>query len=246
MDRLSKEINEFKILLKNIPATCMVFFVISIVLMNILANKELVNFPWLSLDCGFAVSWISFLAMDMIVKRFGAKASIQLSLFAECINLLFSGVLFLLSLVPQNWGEFYTYGESHINSALDATIGGTWYVVLGSTTAFIISSVVNALINQAVGNRMCGDNFRSYAVRSFVSTFIGQFVDNLVFAYIVSLHFFGWTHLQCWMCALTGAVFELLCEVVFSPIGYKVSKGWARNNVGREYVDTVRTPHKFV
>lgn len=237
--RLQKELDEFQVLLRSVPATCMVFFVISICFMNLTANKELLSVSWVALDCGFTMSWISFLAMDTIVKRFGAKASIELSIFAECINLLFSGILFLLSLVPQNWGEFYTYGISEVNAALNSTIGGTWYVVLGSTTAFIVSSVVNAFVNQAIGSRIKETHFKAYALRSFVSTFIGQFVDNLLFAYIVSLHFFGWTHLQCWVCALTGAVCELLCEVIFSPVGYRASVNWEKDSVGKEYLDLV-------
>lgn len=236
MKTLSKEWNQFKVLLRCIPASCMVFFTASVILMNVLANKELVNTPWLSLDCGFSMSWISFLAMDMIVKRFGPKASIQMSIFAEAVNLMFGGIIFVLSLLPGNWGEFYTYGEPIVNSALNATIGGTWYVVIGSTTAFIVSAIVNAIVNHGIGKSVDHDNFQGYAIRSFVSTFAGQFVDNLIFAYIVSLHFFGWTHIQCWMCALTGAVFELLCEVIFSPLGYKISRHWKEQNIGEEYL----------
>lgn len=236
MVNIKKEVQGFRLLLKCIPATCMAFFVASMIGMNLLANKELLSTPYLSLDCGFTMSWISFLAMDMIVKRFGPKASIQLSIFAEMINLFFCGIFFLLSLIPGNWGEFYTYGEITINSALDATIGGTWYVVVGSTTAFIISAIMNACINHWIGCKVDHNNYKGYAIRSFVSTFIAQFIDNLVFAYIVSLHFFGWSHIQCWMCAFTGAVFELLCEVLFSPLGYRVSKKWSEDNVGEAYL----------
>lgn len=237
---LSNEWKQFKLLLRSIPAICMVFFVASLIGMNLLANKELLSISWLSLDCGFTMSWISFLAMDMIVKRFGPKASIQLSLFAEFINLLFCGIFFLLSLVPSNWGEFYTYEEPIVNTVLNSTIGGTWYVVIGSTLAFIISSIVNAISNHSIGRLIQTDNFRGYAIRSYISTFLGQFVDNLIFAYVVSLHFFGWTHIQCWMCALTGAIFELLCEIIFSPLGYKVSKNWQELGVGKEYLDLIK------
>lgn len=235
-DRIQRELEEFSVLLRTIPATCMAFFVASLVCMNIFANKELISLPWLSLDCGFAMSWISFLAMDMIVKRFGPKASIQLSIFAEAINLMFGGIFVVLTSLSGNWGEFYTYGELIVNQALDTTLGGTWYVVLGSTTAFVASAIINAVINHKIGIRLVHDNYRAYAIRSFVSTFIAQFADNLIFAYIVSLHFFGWTHIQCWMCALTGAVFELLCEVVFSPLGYRVSQSWSLYGVGSEYL----------
>ncbi|MDO4529019.1 MAG: VUT family protein, partial [Lachnospiraceae bacterium] len=82
--------------------------------------------------------------------------------------------------------------------------------------------------------------FGIFAVRSYVSTFIGQFVDNMVFALIVSHNFFGWTMTQCVVCALTGAVIELICEVIFSPIGYRISKRWEKNNVGKEYIEHIK------
>ena len=34
-----------------------------------------------------------------------------------------------------------------------------------------------------------------------------------------------------------GAVAELLCEVFLSPVGYKVVRGWERENVGAEYLE---------
>ena len=77
----------------------------------------------------------------------------------------------------------------------------------------------------------------SFAFRSYVSTGVVQFVDNLVFAIVVSHTFFGWTWVQVLMCSLTGAVAELLCEVFLSPVGYKVVRGWERENVGSEYLE---------
>lgn len=60
---------------------------------------------------------------------------------------------------------------------------------------------------------------------------------TLVFAIVVSHTFFGWTRVQVLMCSLTGAVAELLCEVFLSPVGYKVVRGWERENVGSEYLE---------
>lgn len=60
-------------------------------------------------------------------------------------------------------------------------------------------------------------------------------MDNLIFAFIVSLNFFGWSPLQCVTCALTGMVAELLFEVVFSHLGYLICKKWKKDNVGEAY-----------
>ena len=227
---------DYKVLLRSIPASTVTLFIVSVIMMNLLANKELISLPWLALDCGFAVSWVSFLCMDMVCKRFGARASIMVSVMALGANLAVSLVFWLLTLTPGMWGAYYDTGLLEVNNALNATIGGTWYVVLGSSSAMLTASVVNSLLNQAIGRLEHKNTFGAFALRSYVSTGIAQFVDNLVFAVIVSHTFFGWTWLQVLTCSLTGAVAELLCEVFLSPVGYRVVRGWERENVGELYL----------
>ena len=227
---------DYKVLLRSIPASTVTLFIVSVIMMNLLANKELISLPWLALDCGFAVSWVSFLCMDMVCKRFGARASIMVSVMALGVNLAVSLVFWLLTLTSGMWGAYYDTGLFEVNDALNATIGGTWYVVLGSSCAMLTSSVVNSLLNQAIGRLEHKNTFGAFALRSYVSTGIAQFVDNLVFAVIVSHTFFGWTWLQVLTCSLTGAAAELLCEVFLSPVGYRVVRGWERENVGELYL----------
>lgn len=238
------EVDDFKVLLRSVPSIVMALFTVSVILMNLLANKEIyTGVSWLALDCGLIVSWLSFLSMDMLTKRFGAKASVKLSITASAINLLVCGILFLVSKIPGNWAEFYTYENDIINDSLDSTIGGTWYVLFGSTVAFLVASVFNSTINAGIGKLMKRNTFATYAVRSYVSTAIGQFIDNLVFSLIVSHVFFGWTLIQCVTCSLTGCIVELLCEVIFSPLGYKVCKKWETLNVGKEYLKYIEEVH---
>ena len=85
------------------------------------------------------------------------------------------------------------------------------------------------------------DNFKSFALRSYVSTGIAQFVDNLVFALMVSYVFFGWTPLQVITCSLTGALAELLFEILLSPIGYRITRNWKKDNVGEAYLSQTAT-----
>lgn len=235
---IDSELNELKLLLQEVPASVMMLFCLATCFMNLLASKEIAfGVDWLALDCGFSLSWLIFLCMDMITKRFRAKAAIELSIIAEAVNLFMCIILFVVSKIPGNWSAYYDYNDGVVNSALNATIGGTWYVVFGSTIAFIVSAIVNAIINESIGNKLTGSSFRVFAIRSYVSTMIGQFVDNMVFALIVSHVFFGWSMTQCITCAFTGCILELLSEVIFSPLGYKVSKGWERDNVGKAYLE---------
>ena len=248
LEKIKDALKEFRLLIVSIPAPVTVFFVLSVFSMNLLANKS-INLPvsWLALDCGIIVSWFAFLAMDTVTKHFGPKAATMLSLFAIAVNLVFCLIMFLGSLIPGVWGEsFVENGGEQINVALDKTFGGTWYVLLGSTVAFIVSSVVNNFTNAGIGYafKKNPDGAAAYFMRSYVSTAIGQFADNMIFALIVSHNFFGWTILQCVTCSLTGMVVELLFEVVFSGVGYGVCRKWKRDNVGKEYFDFVESQRR--
>lgn len=241
LSKIKREIYEIKILLRSVPSTILTLFAVSVIAMNLLANKS-VNLPvdWLALDCGIIVSWVAFLSMDIITKHFGPKAATQVSIVAVLFNLMICIIFFIAGSIPGIWGESYVEGsETIINSALDHTFSGTWYVLLGSTTAFIISAVVNNFLNYLIGKLINknSDSYLVYAVRTYISTAVGQFADNLVFALIVSHIFFGWSMLQCITCSVTGMVVELLCEVIFSPIGFSVCKKWKKDNVGKEYFE---------
>ena len=228
---------EFKILLRSIPATVVTLFVVSVVCMNLLANKTLLQLDWIALDGGILISWLSFLCMDIITKHFGPKASNQVSILAVGINLLTCLIFFVASAIPSNAGDY---------SAFDGIFGGTWFILLGSTIAFLASAAVNNALNHMIGKgfRKNPDGRLAYVTRTYISTFIGQFLDNFIFSMIVFVFFapifwdgFCWTVLQCTTCALTGAIAELIMEIVFSPIGYRITKKWKSESVGKEYFE---------
>lgn len=239
MNIIKREYEDYKILLRNIPSLVVSLFIVSVIVMNLLANKELFSTKYLALDCGFTVSWVSFLCMDMICKHFGGKQAAKISLLALFINLMVCLLFKLMSLTPGMWGEFYSTGLTEVNDSLNSTFGGSWYIVLGSSTAMLVSAICNSIINTFIGKRLKKDNFVSFAIRSYISTGIAQFLDNLVFAVMVSYVFFGWTPLQVITCSLTGALAELLFEIVLSPVGYKVTKGWKAEKVGEEYIRSI-------
>ncbi len=228
---------EIKILLRSIPATVMTLFVVSVICMNLLANKTLLMLDWIALDGGILISWLSFMCMDVVTKHFGPKASNRVSILAAVINLLTCTIFFLASVIPSNAADY---------SAFDGIFGGTWFILLGSTVAFLASAVINNRLNWVIGNlfRQNPDGKLAYVTRTYLSTFIGQFVDNFIFSVIVFVFFapifwggFCWSVLQCAMCALTGAVAELIMQIIFSPIGYRITKKWKNESVGKEYFD---------
>lgn len=226
---MKKMIAEFREMLKTVPPLLLTLTVLSIVGMNLLANKSIdTGVPWLALDCGIILSWLTFLTLDVLTHCYGPRAATLFSVLALALNLFMAGVFFAASRIPGVWGESFAADGTvieNVNNALDRTFSGTWFIILGSSVAFLVSAFVNNFLNYGVGKLLkARQGFGRFALRSYVSTFIGQFVDNLVFALLVSRIFFGWSLLQCFTCALTGAVCELFFEVVFSPIGYRIAK----------------------
>ena len=235
---------ELKCLLRSVPSLTVAVFVVATIAMNLLANKS-IDLPvsFLALDCGIIVSWIIFLCMDIVTRQFGPRGATLLSVVAIVVNLGMCAIFYVGSIIPGTWGESYVDGmETVINTALDNTLGGTWYILLGSSIAFFVSALVNNFSNWYIGVHLAkkaadgSGSFGNFAARSWISTGLGQFVDNLTFALIVSRQFFGWTMVQCFMCALTGALAELLFEVIFSPAGYRICEKWRAEGVGEAYL----------
>lgn len=237
---LEREREETAVLLRCIPATVVALFAVSVICMNLLANKTLVQTDWIALDGGILISWLSFMCMDIITKYFGPKASNKIAVLAAVINLFASLIFYIASIIPSNADDY---------TALNTIFGGTWFILLGSTIAFLASAVINNFLNWRIGEafQKNPDGRLAFAARTYISTFIGQFVDNFIFAVIVFVGFapifwdgFHWTILQCTVCALTGAVAELIMEVVFSPFGYRIVNKWKRQNIGEEYLVYIR------
>ena len=242
--KIGKEISEYRILLRSIPATVVTLFVVSVISMNLLANKTLIQLDWIALDGGMLISWLSFMCMDIITKHFGPKASTSISVLAAAINLLTCLIFFVASAIPSNANDY---------TAFDSIFGGTWFILLGSTTAFLASAVINNTLNQIIGRcfKKNPDGKAAFAARTYISTFIGQFLDNFIFSLIVFVvcapifwNGFSWTVLQCAACALTGAVAELVMEVAFSPIGYRITQKWRTESVGKDYFEFIGKVNK--
>lgn len=238
---LKKSYIKMKILLRSIPATTVTLFVVSVVCMNLLANKTLLQLDWIALDGGILISWLSFMCMDIITRHFGPKASNSISVLAVVINLLTCLIFFVASIIPSNADDY---------TAFNGIFGGTWFILLGSTVAFLSSALIHNSLNWFIGLAFKKNPHgkAAFAARTYVSSFVGQFSDNFIFSVIVFVFFapifwdgFCWTILQCAMCALTGAVAEVIMQIVFSPIGYRITQKWRQENVGKEYFDLMES-----
>ena len=139
---LKKSFKESVILLREIPSPVVALFVISVIAMNILANKTLYQSEYLAIDGGILVSWLSFLAMDVVTKHFGPRASTRMSIFAVLVNLLTCLIFYIASIIQ----------TSTDYSAFNTIIGGTWFILLASTVAFISSAILNNFMKDIIKN----------------------------------------------------------------------------------------------
>lgn len=230
---------EFKMTMRSIPGIVTAVFILSVVLMNILANKSIINHEYVSVTAGIVLSWISYLCMDCVCKHFGSRAATILNAFAMVVNFLSSILVALVLMIPGTWSSALGYTDPSIqtiiNTSLDSTLSSTWYVVIGSSIAMLLGGTTNSIFNRIVGKLVSQTSYAGFLIRSAVSTAIGQLVDNLVFALFVSYVFFGWSMKQVIGCSIFGMLLELVIEVIFSPIGYRVVKKWEKDNVGAEY-----------
>ena len=223
--------------------------------MNLLATVALYNEWWIAGDMGIIVSWISFLSCDALVKRYSVKGAIKIQIAALLVALVTLGILAAGSAIENAlYAEYIAAGEYYPMLSLfswEFNVDNgmvTLWTTGASAVAFIVATIFNAIIsNKILLKFKKRTSFKAYAVAAYISTFVGQFVDNMVFAFLFT--FFAsriglWgmsplTILALVTCSLTGAVLELIFEIVFSPIGFKLAEKWREQGIGAEYIALV-------
>ena len=100
-------------LLRSVPAGVTAAFLAAVVAMNFLARYTLVSLPYLALNAGIFVSWVTFLLMDVVTRHYGARAANILSLLAVAVNLAYTLLCLVIS-------RIWSY------PALDSFVGGQW------------------------------------------------------------------------------------------------------------------------
>jgi queuosine precursor transporter len=246
-----KDWQETKVLFKGVPAIPFAMVIISFILMNILASVPLYNESWIAGDAGIMVSWIAFLFGDMFVKRYGAKGSIKIQLVAVVIALFTLSILASGSAIEN--ALWKTNALSLFSWSFNLEYGAVTLWTLGaSSVAFIVSNIFNSILSKSILKKFKKrTSFKAYAVAAYTSTFVGQFIDNFVFAMLFTFIAsrnpqmqIAWalqpvTVLAVVTCSITGGILELILEVIFSPIGFRVAERWRKEGVGSEYIALV-------
>ena len=231
---LKNDLHETKVLFRCLPAFPFAILCAALISMNFLANKGIVATNWISVDAGIIVSWVSFLAGDTLVKRFGPKAAIKINIAATGVQLIAILLLTLGATIP--WAD-----PSTAMQGFDSIFGAAIWPLAAGTGAFVLAIVFDSFLSKFLLTRFKNrTSFKAYAVASYGSTFVGQFLDNLLFALFFSVWQPWCDPSSIWLMALAGAIVELICQVIFSPVGYKVASNWRKNGIGNEYISMVK------
>ena len=220
---------------KKVPSWLISLSAVTTILMNILANKTLFSDANLfSIDCGIIVSWVMFLIMDVATQKYGGKASFAITIFDILVSLVMSGLMFVVSIIPETSVSGWFQAEE-VSVVLNNLIGNNYLIVVTSLFAFLCASVVDIALNITLAKLL--NNVRIfkdengkrtikglfiYIMRAYGSTFLSQFVDNLVFMVIAYPLLFN---MSCsissiLMGAFLVSVAELIIEFIFAPIGF--------------------------
>ena len=237
---------DWKMLLRSMPAVVVALFVVCTVTMNLAANKivwsglKIEQTYFVSITGGVFLSWAVFLIMDMVTKTFGGKAAIKLTLFGAATSTVAIIFLGVIASIPSNFP--FPGASASFDTVFGFTGNGVqpWQILISSTIAYILSGVINAAVNVLIGRlfEINPDGKAAFVARSYISTMLGQFVDNFIFtglAFGIFAHYYG--VLTITGMALLGALIELFCEIIFSPIAYRKCKKWQKEGIGREYFD---------
>lgn len=236
---LENEVKVSRVLFRNVPGVVMSLYLLSTVLMNLLASVAIVNTSWLALDAGIFVSFIGFLFADMIVKRFGAKAAIRMTVLGFLVNIGTAILFTIVAFIANASGQYYPLADY-------ATLT-QWWIIGASATAFLVSGILDAVVHHIIlkAFKRSREGIVAHAASAWGSTFLGQFVDNLLFGLLFTfpasmIGLWGMepmTLLALIGFALAGGVVELSCQVIFTPWGYRVAERWRARKVGQEYLD---------
>ena len=108
-------LSEFRYLLRNTPPLIVAMMILSVVGMNLMANKSIdTGLDWLALDCGILFSWMCFLSMDVLTRCFGPRATTLLSIVALIANWVMALLFFIASVIPGVWSESYVEGSEAV------------------------------------------------------------------------------------------------------------------------------------
>jgi uncharacterized integral membrane protein (TIGR00697 family) len=199
-------------------------FSVFLVLSNLLEVK-VVKIGWLTATAGLSVFPVSYIINDCITEVYGfqrARFVIWIGFIMNLFVVLFLQLAIALPADP-TW---------HGQAAFEIVFRNTPRILLGSFTAFICGSMVNA---QVMSKMKVMNKGKYFSLRAVLSTFFGESVDSIIFFPIA---FGGILPTKIIITLIwTQAVLKTVYEIVVLPLTIWVVK-FIKN---KEQLDTYDT-----
>jgi len=196
--------------MKDIQKYLYTVYCVGLVLMNILASKQVDIFMF-TINLGLFISPIVFIINDIQSEVFGYKSAKSMIKTGLVVNLSAAIFYFVAVNVPPS--------VNFVNQeAFQSVLGSTIRITVASITAYYIGSLINAKVMVSLKRKY--DKYLFF--RAITSTIAGQIVDNVVF---MTLAFAGILPSGAIITmVIGGTIIETLYEVIFYPVTRTVIK----------------------
>lgn len=189
-------------------STIFAFYAGGVLAQNLLAAKQFDIFGF-TVAAGILITPLVFVVQDLVAEIFGFKETKRMILTGFAVNFLFVLIASLAIVIPGSaqWTN---------QDAFQTIFGTTLRTSIASFVAYCTGSLINAKIMTVLKNKKKNSLF----FRAISSTFVGQLVDDAIFAFgafsfilplpaIISM-------------IVSGVLLETLYEVFLFPVTKKV------------------------
>ena len=206
-------------------------FCVCLIVSN-LVEAKVIDLGVITITAGMLVFPISYIINDCLVEVYGFRKARLVIWLGFAMNLIFTLFLMLAVALPE--------GINPDNqAAMERVFGYVPRVLLGSFTAFICGSLVNAYVMSKMKRRSKG---RHFSYRAILSTVFGELTDSVIFFPIAFWGILEPTTILSLI--LTQAALKTLYEIIVLPLTIRIVK-IIKEVEGSDYFDDPTTSYKW-
>jgi uncharacterized integral membrane protein (TIGR00697 family) len=186
-------------------------FVTCLLIANI-ASFKLIQLGPIVITSGVLLFPVTYIVNDLVAEVYGFEKARKVIWLGFLMNLLLVGYFQLAIHLP--YPAFFD-GQA----AFASVLGNTWRALLASFTAYLTGSFLNATVMSKMKKKTQGKGFFQRAV---LSTLIGEFVDSLLFVFIMFV--FTYDIKTILIMVLTQTLVKTVYEIIIFPVTNRVVK----------------------
>lgn len=197
--------------------TLIAIYAVSAICSNFFSVKPLsFSFPFIVMDGGLLISWLPFFVSNIITETYGKDVAKTLTISMTIVSLFVSILAVIISFIPTL--SIYEEQAKHFAFVFDNSIR----VTIASLLSFFLANIAHINILDNMKKHTKNDSCFSYLLRTFISGFLGQFIDNGVFEFLafakVGLTSFEMEYFDIFTATLCSTIIEMVFHMIFISI----------------------------